>query len=46
MMMNMIDPIVYRTVRQLDGSGLHDYVRESYSWYLFADGHFVATMVA
>ncbi len=34
----MTDPIVDRTVCQLDGYGLHDYVRESYSRYLFADG--------
>ena len=37
-MVNMTDPIVDRTVHQLNGYGLYDYVRESYSRYLFADG--------
>jgi hypothetical protein len=37
-MVNMTDLIINRTVRQLDGYGLHDYVRESYSRYLFSDG--------
>ena len=42
-MVDMTDPIVDRTVRQLDGYGLNDYVRESYSRSLFADSHIVAT---
>jgi hypothetical protein len=37
-MVNMTDPIVDRTVHQLNGYGLYDYVRESYSRYLFTDG--------
>ena len=45
-MVNMTDPIADRTVRQLDGYGLHDYVRESYSRYLFADGLIVPTRVS
>ena len=44
-MVNKTDPIVDRTVRQLDGCGLHDYVRESYSRHPFADGVIVALRV-
>ena len=37
-MVDMTDPIVDRTVHQRNGYGLYDYVWESYSRYLFADG--------
>jgi hypothetical protein len=42
-MVNMTDPIVDRTVHRLNGYGLHNYVQESCSRYLFADGIIVAT---
>ena len=44
-MVNMTDPIADRTVRQLDGYGLCDYVRESYSRHPFADSVIVAFRV-